>query len=266
MELPFHLISTDFDGTVFTEFEQPPVPHRLQNLLAWLQSHGVRWVINTGRDMSSLMESLGRAHLRVRPDFLVLVEREIFRHEDSRYTALEEWNQRCHRDHDSLFRRVRQDLPRIVEWINHHFDATVYDDAFSPFCLMAGSAEDADQILDYLANYCQTVPNLAIMRNDVYARLCHDAYTKGTALAEIGRRLGVEPARTLAAGDHFNDLPMLSTAHAHHLVAPVNAIDLVRGNVLRQGGYVSSLTAGEGILDGVSRLLRAAGFAESEWA
>ena len=39
------LISTDFDGTLFAEFENPPVPHRLQELIAECQGAGAKWVI-----------------------------------------------------------------------------------------------------------------------------------------------------------------------------------------------------------------------------
>src|SRR5437016_2962213 len=109
MFLPIKLISTDFDGTLFAEFENPPIPAELQQLIGDLQSSGVKWVINTGRDMSSLMEALGRAGIRVEPDFLVLVEREIHFHEDSRYVGFEEWNGPCRRSHSELFRRLQYD-------------------------------------------------------------------------------------------------------------------------------------------------------------
>lgn len=263
MELPFQLISTDFDGTVFSEFEHPPVPEALQNLLGWLQSHGVRWVINTGRDLSSLMEALGRAHLRVRPDYLVLVEREIYRHTGARYEGIDEWNQRCRREHEALFEKIQADLPPIVSWINENFDATVYSDSFSPFCLIANSNRDADRILARLEDYCRKVRHLTIMRNDVYARLSHEDYSKGTALAEIARRLGVGASRILAAGDHLNDLPMLMTRHARYLVAPANAVLLVQEAVRRQGGYVSPRPSGEGVCEGVERVLRAAGVGQT---
>ena len=61
MSLPIKLISTDFDGTLFAEFESPPIPEPVQKLIGDLQSRGAKWVINTGRDMSSLMEALARA-------------------------------------------------------------------------------------------------------------------------------------------------------------------------------------------------------------
>src|SRR6266487_1479469 len=182
MNPPIKIISTDFDGTFFAEFENPPVPGELQRLMGQLQAAGTKWVINTGRDLSSLLEALARAHLSVRPDYLVVVEREIFAHEKSQYVGWEDWNRTCAQAHSDLFARVRA---------------------------------------------------------DVYARFSHEAYSKGTALSEIARRLGVSRDYVLAAGDHLNDLPMLSHEHARWLVAPSNAIELVKQAVRRQEGFVS---------------------------
>src|ERR1051325_269246 len=135
MNLPIRLISTDFDGTIFAEFENPPISEGFLKLIADLQSQGVKWVINTGRDMSSLMESLARARVEVQPDYLVLVEREIHVHDGVRYCGLDEWNSACARAHEELFVRVRQDLPRLTEWVNERFRATVYEDPYSRFCI-----------------------------------------------------------------------------------------------------------------------------------
>lgn len=249
------LISTDFDGTIFSEFEQTPVPTALQALLGRLQAAGATWVINTGRDMSGLMECLGRAHLSVKPDYLVLVEREIYQHVGSRYVPVEPWNETCRREHEALFATVRKDLPELLGWINERFDATLYEDAFSPLCLIAGSNADADAIVTYLEAYCRSVAHLSVMRNDVYARFSHDAYHKGSALSEVARRLGLGPEKVVAAGDHFNDLPMLRREHAHHILAPANAIPAVQAAVLAQGGFVTRGSRGDGILEGLRRIL-----------
>src|SRR5689334_3509798 len=93
--LRIKLISTDFDGTLHADHEDPPVPHDLQELIGSLQVRGAKWVINTGRDLGSLMETLGRARLRIKPDYVVVVEREIYCHHDARYTDLPEWNDQC---------------------------------------------------------------------------------------------------------------------------------------------------------------------------
>ena len=255
MSLPIRLISTDFDGTLFAEFESPPIPEPVQELIGDLQSRGAKWVINTGRDMSSLMEALARARIPVEPDYLVLVEREIYCHDGSQYLGLEEWNTACTRAHAELFTRVREDLPRIVAWINARFHARLYEDAYSPFCLIAGNNGDADVIHAYLTEYCRGIPHLTLVRNDVYARFCHEAFNKGTALAEITRRLGLSPEAVFAAGDQLNDLPMLSRQYARWLAAPGNAVEPVKQAVREQGGHVSDLTHGHGVADGLKACL-----------
>ena len=256
MPSPIQIISTDFDGTLFAEFENPPVPGELQRLLGRLQQAGAKWVINTGRDLSSLLESLARARLSVRPDYLVVVEREIYVRDKAQYVGLADWNRDCARAHQELFARVRADLDRLVAWVNERFDAAVYEDSYSPFCLIAENNGDADVIHDFLNAYCAQVPKLTVVRNDVYARFCHEAYSKGTALAEIARRLGVGPDHVFAAGDHLNDLPMLTRERARWLAAPSNAIDLVKETVRRQDGFVSDQPHGYGVARGLEFFLR----------
>ena len=256
MDLPIKLISTDFDGTMFAEFENPPIPEDLQAQIGELQARGAKWVINTGRDMSSLMEALARSGIEIEPDFLVLVEREIHLHQDSQYVSLEEWNQPCVRAHADLFARLHADLPKIVEWINARFHARIYEDSYSPFCLIAGDNGDADAIHQYLIDYTRTVPHLTVVRNDVYARFSHEAYNKGTALAELSRRLGLSSEDVFAAGDHLNDLPMLSREHARWLAAPSNAVEPVKTAVRNQAGFVSKLSHGRGVAEAMRHYLK----------
>lgn len=255
MSSPIQIISTDFDGTFYADFENPPVPEDLQILIGRLQRQGTKWVINTGRDLSSLMETLGRARLSIWPDFVVVVEREVYVHEASRYLPLQPWNSECKRTHDELFAMVEPDLSELFDWVNGRFNASVYSDPYSPFCLIADNNTDADFIEEFLKQYCERIPELMLVRNDVYARFSHAAFSKGTALAEIGRVLGINAEHILAAGDHLNDLPMLSLKHARCLVAPSNAIEQVKKQVRQQGGYVSDEPHGYGVVRGLEYFL-----------
>jgi hypothetical protein len=261
MSLPIKLISTDFDGTLFAEFASPPIPEPVQKLIGDMQSRGAKWVINTGRDMSSLMEALARSGIPVKPDYLVLVEREIYCHTESQYLGLEEWNAACALAHAELFGRVRADVPRIVAWISARFHARLYEDTYSPFCLIAGNNGDADVIHEYLTEYCRGIPGLTLVRNDVYARFCHEAFNKGTALAAITRRLGLTPEAVFAAGDQLNDLPMLSRGYARWLAAPSNAVEPVKQAVREQGGHVSDLSHGNGVAEALEACLSRAAHA-----
>jgi HAD superfamily hydrolase (TIGR01484 family) len=258
MSLPIQLISTDFDGTLHADFETPPVPHDLQELIGDLQRQGAKWVINTGRDLSGVMEGIARARLSIKPDFLVVVERDIYFHEESQYEACAEWNDGCKAAHAELFERVQADVPRLVDWVSKRFRAALYEDAFSPFCLIAENNADADAIQLFLDEYCASVPNLTLVRNDVYARFSHTSYNKGTALAEIARQLGISREHTFAAGDHLNDLPMLSGEFARCVVAPDNAVPVVKELVRSQNGYISHQPWGHGVARGLEHFLEAA--------
>lgn len=247
MSPPIQLISTDFDGTLHAEFENPPVPSDLQDLIASLQQAGAKWVINTGRDLTGVMEGIARSRLRIRPDYLVVVERHVYQLDGSHYSGLAEWNQSCDLAHSNLFSQVQPDIPSLVRWISARFQATLYEDDYSPFCLIADNNENADVIQAYLDEYCRTVPGLTLVRNDVYARFSHVDFNKGTALREIARQTGVDPNRIFAAGDHLNDLPMLSSKVARCLAAPDNAVSQVKEAVRSQGGYVSHQPWGHGV-------------------
>ncbi len=255
-ELPIKLISTDFDGTLHAEHEEPPVPHDLQELIASLQVRGAKWVINTGRDLGSLMETLGRAHLRIKPDYVVVVEREIYCHIESRYADHSEWNNRCRATHAELFMRVNHDVPRLTEWVNQRNRATVYSDAYSPFCIIADTNDEMDAIQQMMEEYCTEVPGLTVVRNDVYSRFSHVDFNKGTALAELARLLGITPEETFAAGDHYNDIPMLSGIPAKCIVCPDNAIPPIKELVRQQNGYISHQPWGHGVARGLEFYLQ----------
>ena len=93
------------------------------------------------------------------------------------------------------------------------------------------------------------------MRNDIYARFSHTAYNKGTALGEIARQLGVAREHIFAAGDHLNDLPMLSGEFAACVVAPDNAVPIVKETVRRSNGYISHQPWGHGVARGLEYFL-----------
>jgi hydroxymethylpyrimidine pyrophosphatase-like HAD family hydrolase len=121
--------------------------------------------------------------------------------------------------------------------------------------LFARSNGDADAIVGFLEDYCREVPELTVVRNDVYARFSHRNYSKGTALQEIARQLGIERSKVFAAGDHVNDLPMLQPEVAGYVAAPANAVPAVRELVKGRGGWQSGLAAGLGVEEGLRAVL-----------
>ncbi len=255
MDLPIKIISTDFDGTLHTEIEEPPVPQELQSLIGGLQTRGVTWVINTGRDLASLTDALAQSRLSIQPDYVVTVEREIYRRKNSGYIGHRDWNVQCSEAHHELFQRVKGLLPGLIESIKNSFESTIFEDVYSPFCLIARNSADADAIFETLLAFARRIPHLAVVRNDIYFRFAHEAYNKGSALSEIARGLSITSEFVFAAGDHLNDLPMLTRDCARWLVAPDNAIEQVKEAVRSQQGYVSQQPYGYGVARGLEYFL-----------
>lgn len=268
MDLPIRIISTDFDGTIHSDLEEPPVPPALQELIGELQSKGATWIINTGREFHSLMETLESCQISIQPDYLVTVEREIHFRNGSGYLPVEDWNRACQSANQRLFDRVNSKIPELTADLTNRYAVRIYEDAFSPLCFIAESNDDSDEICQYLEEHFGSEPDLSVVRNDIYGRLSHSGFNKGSALSEIGRLLGIGPEYTVAAGDHMNDLPMLDHDHARWLIAPGNAVKVVKETVRNQEGFVSSEHYGNGVAAGLKHWLRylsnGHGFSEEE--
>ena len=128
------------------------------------------------------------------------------------------------------------------------------EDEYSPLRVVTQSEAGMDEVELTLRHAMRPFPSLQLVRNSVYLRVAHRAYSKGTALAEIQRILQVAPDQTVAAGDHFNDLPMLDRTYARYLISPQNSVAPVRARVREQGGYLATRKAGLGILEGLLAL------------
>jgi len=256
MPTPLQLICTDFDGTLHSDFTEPPVPQALQTKLAQLQAQGATWVINTGRTLNDLRLGIDNAELTVHPDYVVVVEREIFRCVEHGYEPLTDWNDRCTRTQAALFALIAERLPELFDWVNLNFNANVYEDEWSPFCLIARNNTDADAIQEYVNAFFADDQQLTFVRNDIYGRLSHTDFTKGTALTELAQTLDVPREGIFVAGDHLNDLSMLQPDRAEWLVSPANSISEVIAHMERIDGFIASSECGEGVLEGLEWALQ----------
>lgn len=245
----FRLICTDFDGTVFNSVERPSIPGPLLEALGEAQARGLVWVINTGRTLSDLFQELERSNAGVWPQYVVTVEREIHELRDRDYHSISTWNHACLFKHQALFREAWGLFEEIQAWVEEEFEAETYGDTWSPLCIIASHSNHADEIHQRIERECDRFPGLIVVRNDVYFRFGHQDYTKGSALGEIMRTLGVSPDRVFAVGDHYNDLTMLDGIYATHVAAPENAIPEVKELVRRLGGYLASQPCGLGVME-----------------
>jgi HAD superfamily hydrolase (TIGR01484 family) len=244
------LLSTDFDGTVVDHFGAPPVSPEFLEALAWLRKRGVFWAVNTGRELAHILEGLGQFASPVEPDFILTAEREVFhRSSDGKWQDYGDWNARCEAAHDVLFSQASSLLTDIEEFLRVHVKAHPIYEGTRLIGLATETDEEMDRVCEFLERERRRVPGFQFMRNTVYVRFCHEAYSKGTALGELGRLVGIGPEGIFAAGDHYNDLPMLDGTHARWVACPENSVEAVKSTVLRAGGYVAQSRCSFGVLE-----------------
>jgi len=141
-------------------------------------------------------------------------------------------------------------------WLNQNGEFYMFE-VYCSYELGSMYKEEAESLFKLVEDYFLSVPELTIMKNDVYARFAHINFSKGTALLALEKHLGITPSETLSAGDYYNDIPMLRSDVTASPVAPANALPEIKDLVLQEGGYISDYPAGQGVLDGIIHYLNA---------
>ncbi len=253
-ELPLRLLSLDFDGTMVGPWVEgkAAVSEELVRCLAALRKRGALLAINTGRSLSLVDQ--GMELFPAIPDFALTTEREIFRWTKEGWEPFSDWNQQCHRDHEELFTEAALLLAEIEAYTLNERQVRAYREYGRLVCLIAQNDDEMDRIVQYLRLQCSRVANFSFQRNSIYLRFCHAVYHKGSVLKALQTRLGIQPQETFAAGDNFNDLPMLDPGIAQHLACPSNSVEEVKETVRRHGGFVADLAGGDGIAQALRRI------------
>jgi HAD superfamily hydrolase (TIGR01484 family) len=252
------LLSVDFDGTIVRNWAAPPFPEELVEILAQLRRGGVLFAINTGRTVRLVEEALGISGFPVRPDFALTSEREVFRWNGASWEDFGGWNTRCREEHDTLFANCAALLEQIEQRLAPTTARVYYEENRFSGVVSTTNAE-MDEICRFIETRRLEFPDFGYQRNSIYLRFCHSAYHKGAALAELQRLTGISTEETFAAGDNFNDLPMLDLTFARFLACPSNALEEVKAAVQRQGGFVASEDSGFGLCEALRHFFPALG-------
>jgi HAD superfamily hydrolase (TIGR01484 family) len=239
----------DFDGTLVRDWAPPPYPEKLVQTLNHLRHAGVLIAVNTGRTIRLVEEALEHTGFPVRPDFALTTEREVFRWNGSTWDDFGGWNSRCREEHDTLYTKTVSLLEEIERYVELKTIARLHYEEGRLSGVVSTTHAEMDGICEFIETNRSGYPEFAYQRNSVYLRFCHSAYHKGTALAELQRLIDISSDETFAAGDNFNDLPMLNLAFARFLACPSNAIEDVKTTVINQGGFVAAQDSGLGVYE-----------------
>jgi hydroxymethylpyrimidine pyrophosphatase-like HAD family hydrolase len=129
--------------------------------------------------------------------------------------------------------------------------AKFISDHVEPAGVTTRDIDDMSKVCEWIDAQKEEWPELSYQRNDIWLRFSHNGYNKGTALVELRRMLQVSAEFTFAAGDNYNDLPMLQPGVAHGLACPANAVPDISGHVAELGGFVAAEPATVGIISAI---------------
>jgi hydroxymethylpyrimidine pyrophosphatase-like HAD family hydrolase len=247
-----HLLSTDFDGTLIGFSSDGVCGGAFAEVLTEHRRHGGLWAINTGRSLQHAIDGLARFGAPSLPDFLLTNEREVFRRcREGQWEAHGDWNEHCTRQHDALHEKSLEVIRRIEALLAEFPGSQIISENGRSAGLITANEEQMEQVASELPSLARDLPEFSFQRNTIYLRFCHVNYDKGSALAELCRLEGIQTANVFCAGDHMNDLSMLTPERAGMLACPSNAIPQIQEAVLQGGGYVAKARYGDGVAEGI---------------
>ena len=245
------LLSTDFDGTLIEHGAGVRCSAAMAEVLLHNKRQGGFWAINTGRSLWHAIEGLEEFHSPVPPDFLLTNEREIFhRTREGRWVPEHHWNHTCAERHAELFRKTGDLFEKIRTHTARHPGMNLLEENDEPAGVITSDEKVMEEFVAFLESELAPHPEFSYQRNTIYLRFSHRDYHKGSSLTELTRLLGLARTDVFAAGDHFNDIPMLDGIHAAHTCCPLNAIPEVCETVLRSKGHIASKPAADGVAEG----------------
>ena len=253
------LVCLDFDGTIMVYDEPPGFFHPAAiAVLNRLEGLGIAWCTNSGRDASSqaqilaLSRTRGLTHM---PKALLCSESLIFERSGHRYVPSEPWNTRAlnllRAFHGQVQERVTS---RLDEWRRRYEPQVYIGEEYTTFCV-EDSKDRPARLFGELTEAIRGIPHGMVTRNGGWLAIMPDQLGKGNVLRGYLDATGTFPSRSLAIGDHFNDVSMLDGSAAKCVGCPADAVaDVVR--VVREaGGHVACAKGPEGTVEVIERFL-----------
>lgn len=247
---PNFILCFDFDGTLINPEGDPVFHPSLGQMIQQLRAQGAAWVINTGRSLSQTVQGLAQHGIFMQPDYIIAQECDIYKPGlFSKWTDFGAWNKQARKAHERFVRDHEASLLSIRQMVETQTQAQFLQGDYGELGIVATTDEELDVICSFIDTHSRKFPDIGYHRNGIYLRFSHSDYSKGTALSELARLLGLDAARCFAAGDNHNDLSMLDPRHARMIATPGNGLPPVKAHVLRHGGFVATRPASEGMIE-----------------
>jgi HAD superfamily hydrolase (TIGR01484 family) len=246
---------TDADGTLMgrrPEYEQFRIFRDRINSLR--RDHGAVWVVCTGRSLRGYKAIFRSMNMfGIVPDYVIARHAYIYETRTWGFLPHWFWNFRIlwlHWKDDLALRRALPKLKRAV-LAHNPFAKVVYSNSHRLFFHFEdeGAARVAAEIL---RTEVRAYKYLQLFESSDGLDVRVIPFTKGLAVTELARHLGVSTAEILVVGDGHNDISMMEMTPPGFTACPSNAAAEVMEAVSRTHGHIASEPNLRGVLEVLS--------------
>lgn len=248
------LLATDLDGTLIGSATEFPLYTSFREKITELRSNfGTIWVACTGRTLSSFksffspMRAMGMA-----PEFVIVNHAYIFERTRMGYMPHLLWNLRIAYIIWLNQLTAQEALGRWHDTITGvSGGVTTLKRTRSRMRLRFDTDESARVAAEVLNDKLREYKHLQVFRarNEIDVRTV--PFTKGLAVSELAKHLGINTGEILTIGNGHNDISMLDLNIAGMTACPANSEPEVLETVNRMGGHISREKSLGGVMDAI---------------
>ena len=232
----------------------------LGTMIKQLRGQGAAWAINTGRSLGQTLQGLGQYGLFMEPDYIIARECDVYKPGILRkWTDFGSWNRQARKDNHRFVRTHQAFFAEAKAVVESSGLAEFLEGDHGELGIVAQTDEAMDRLCQWIDVHHLQHPDIGYQRNGIYLRFAHSGYSKGSALGELSRLLGLTAEQVFTAGDNYNDLSMLSPRYARQIACPGNALPAIKDHVRSVGGFVAERPASEGMIQAITHFFGGGG-------
>lgn len=246
------LIATDLDGTLIGSINEFPLYNDYRDRIDGMRKeNGLIWAACTGRTLSSFrgfftpMRTMGLV-----PDFVIANHAYIYSYSQIGYMPHILWNLRIRYMawyEQQLVRNAIEDWHETITSVS--VGVTTIRRRKNRLSLRFDSEESADVAARLLEERAGPYRHLKLFRYSKEVDVRSVPFTKGLAVSELARHLGVSKEEVLTVGNGHNDISMLDGSVAGMIGCPSNSEPEVVEAVHKAGGHIARARALGGVLE-----------------
>lgn len=246
------LIATDLDGTIIGGVSDFHLYDDFRDkLVEYRKKFNTIWVTCTGRSLRSTKEFLSPMELLgIRPDYIIVNHAYIFERTRFGYMPHVLWNLRIR----YILLSNRYEVQNAMEhWgsilMGSSFGVSIMYKSKNRLRMRFNTEQSAAAAEKLLSDRTKQFRHIKVFKQEKELDVFQLPFTKGLAISELARHLGMDAPDILAVGDGHNDISMLERSVAESVGCPSNAFAEVKEVIHENGGHIAHFPSMAGVLE-----------------